>query len=510
MVKYRYMLRQVLVGTISVNRIAQQHGMSHHTVRRAKGIALEAGLTLAALDVMDDCQLSALLRPKQRGGAQFDIPDWEAETALMRKGANRLHAYTLYADRAGSRAMSYRTYCHKLQDYQRKLDPVLRIGHVAGYALQTDYAGYMPPARDHDGTQRNFKLFVACLPLSRLMAASIGRSERVVEHIEANIAALEYIGGSPTIMVPDNLKPAVISRRGGSVRLQDSYQAFVDHYGIGVVPARPRQPQDKAAVENAVKLIQRSLRMRFINRPVPTIDELKVALAEIVDDWNVKPMRRANGHSRRSLFEQEERMHLKPLRRDRFECFEAIKTYRVGKDYHVPYKGSHYSVPVDHIGRDALIKAKATAVLVFVNGIQVAVHPRLHEDGATSTNPAHRPPNHAGYASTDLVEWAARFTESVRSLAATEMGLPCKPQMRSRRSTWIKDLPRIHSRQRFIAACDRAVMLDDLRFEHVENVLKRGIEQAPQAEPVTAPIKPVRNMRPATDFAAGGSRRAQG
>ena len=508
--RYRHMLRQVLAGTLSVNRIAQQRAMSHHTVRRAKSLAEGAGLTLPVLDAMDDRRLRVLLRPKEQAGVAFDLPDWAAESALLRKGANRRHAYGLYADRAGAKAMSYRSYCKKLQDHQRTLDPVLRIGHVAGYALQTDYAGYMPPARDHDGEPRFFKLFVACLPLSRLMASSIGRSEKVVEHIEANVAALEYLGGSPTILVPDNLKPAVISRRGGTVRLQDMYQAFADHYGMGVVPARPRQPQDKAAVENAVKLIQRSLRLRFLDRPIPTVDELKQALAEIVDDWNVKPMRRANGHSRRSLFEQEERAHLAPLQHARFECFEAVKSCKVGKDYHVVYKGSYYSVPVEHIGRDASIRAKATAVLVFVDGLQVAVHPRLHEDGATSTNPAHRPPNHAGYASSDLVEWAARFPESVRTLAAAEMVLPCKPQMRSRRSTWIKDLPRIHSRQRFVAACDRAVLLDDLRFEHVENVLKRGIEQAPQAAPTTSPIKPKRNVRPAADFATGGTRHAQG
>lgn len=337
-----------------------------------------------------------------------------------------------------------------------------------------------------------------------MITAALVASEKVADHVAANILALEYLGGVPTVLVPDNLKSAVISRRGGVVRLNEVYKAFLNHYDTGATPARPRSPQDKAAVENAVKLIQRSLRRWLIGRPTPTITDLRQALAEIVDEWNARPMRRANGHSRRTLFEQEEMQHLQPLPRDRFECFEAVRKCRIGKHYHVQFKGSYYSVPHSLIGKTAMPRASSTTMRIFVDGLQVAIHPRLETVGAASTSREHLTKEQAGYTSVDLVEWALHYSQPVGILAAAEMERSVKAQTRARRSRWIKDLPRIHSRQRFITACERAVALGDLRFEHVENVLKRGIEHSTAEDPVRQTIRPGHNVRSPFDFSNGG------
>jgi transposase len=506
MERYRQMLRQLLAHETSCNQIAAQRGMSHHTVRRAQRIAASIGLTSERLAALTDAELRGLFYAK-RGGSKLPEMDWDAQCEFLRKGYNRLEAYARYRDQIGlGEAIAYRTYCAKLRAHEATLNPVLRIEHVSGYAMQTDFTGYMREARDHEGNVRRWKLFVACLPFSRFVHASLVPSERVADHIAANIAALDYFGGVPVAAVPDNLKSAVVSRRGGVVRLQEMYQAFADHYGMAVLPARPRQPRDKAAVEISVKLIQRSLRIAMVGRPVPHIADLKLALAGIVDDWNAKTMRRAAGHSRRSLFEGEEQPGMKPLPDYPFECFEAVRTVRVARGYHVEHAGCYYSVPHRHIGQSAIVKVKATTVQVIIDGLQVAVHPRLREAGAAATNSAHRPPNHASYVSGDLVEWAQRFPPSVRELAAAEMAREMTPQMRTRRTNWVRNLPRVHSRQRFIVACERAVALSDCRFEHVENVLKRGIEQLPPPpKPPTTAFRPDHNVRGSDSFGLGGN-----
>lgn len=504
---YRNMLRQVLLGRSSCNQIAAQRSMSHHTVRRALRLAREAELTVERLDELGDAEIRKLFYPHTRT-ADFIEPDWEEERVYLRPGRNRLEGYARYRDRVGEgRAMAYRTYCVRLKAYLDTLDITMRLEHLPGQDMQTDFAGYKPLAYDHDGTLREWKLFVACLPFSNLVHASITSSEKIVEHIAANVAALEYIGGATVSIVPDNLKAAILSRQGGVVKVQVVYQSFADHYCLAVRPARPKRPQDKSGVENAVKLIQRSLRVRGLDRPIPRIAELKERLAGVVDDWNAKVMRRAGGHSRRSLYEAEERQHMQPLPRYPFECFEAIRKVRVGRDYHVEHAGSFYSVPYRFVSKSATVKVKAASIQVFIDGLLVASHPRHLRPGATVTNPAHRPASHAAYASTDLTEWAQRYPEAVCELAAVEMAREVTPQMRSRRSAWVKSLPRIHSRQRFVLACERAVALNDKRFEHVANVLERGIEGAPPPDAVgQGVLRPGLNVRGSGDFGLEGER----
>lgn len=498
MEKYRQMLRQALTSDLSPNRIAAQRGLSHHTVRRWLAIARERDMTVAELNAMSHSEMRAVFKPATIPRAVFVEPDWEAEAKLVRSGLMRIEAHTAYVQRVGrDAALAYRSYCERLAAYVKTLDPVLRLQHVAGYEMQTDFAGYLVPGREVDGDEQvRFKLFVAALPFSRLVAAYLVRTERVGDHIGANIAALEYFGGAPVVARPDNLKAAVVSRpRYGSPKLQESYQAFLDHYGMGADPARPGRPQDKAAVENAVKLVQRLVRSRLRNRPLMPVAALRAVLADVVETINDRVLRRAGGHSRRTLFESEEHHHLRALPPERFEAYERTRMCRIHRDYHVEFRGSYYSVPHRFIGNLATVKPAAGKVEILVDGRTVAIHPRAHEQGRTITDPAHRPANHAAIRDVDLVAWARRHGDACIAIAKVEAAEPRTLHHRQSREKWITSLPRRHGRQRFQAACERARRLGDLRFEHVDNVLKRGIERSAPANDVTGPIAPTLNVR---------------
>jgi len=60
--------------------------------------------------------------------------------------------------------------------------------------------------------------------------------------IESHVQAFNFYGGVPNILVPDNLKAAVISDKKGVVILNDSYKDMAVHYGVAVEPARPYKP----------------------------------------------------------------------------------------------------------------------------------------------------------------------------------------------------------------------------------------------------------------------------
>lgn len=506
MEKYRQMLRQALVSDLSSNRIAAQRGLSHHTVRRWLAIARARQVTIAELDAMSHSELRAMFKSAPTSRAGHVEPDWEAEAKLVRSGLTRAEAHAEYEGRIGrERAFRYRSYCERLAAYVKTLDPVLRLEHVAGYEMQTDFAGDLVPGREVGGQAPvRFKLFVAALPFSRLAAAHLVRTERVDDHIEANIAALEYFGGALVVARPDNLKAAVVSRpRFGPPKIQERYQAFLDHYNMGADPARPGKPQDKGAVENAVKLVQRMVRLRLRNRPLLDIAALRVVLAEVVETINNRVLRRAGGHSRRTLFEAEERRHLRPLPAERFEPFDRTRECRIHRDYHVEFRGSYYSVPYRLIGNLAMVKPTATKVEIIVDGRTVALHPRAREQGAVVSDPAHRPENHAAIRDVDLVAWARRYGDCCTELAKVEAAEPRTLHQRQSREKWITSLPRRHGKQRFLAACERAVSLGDLRFEHVENVLKRGIERSMPANDTIGPIAPTLNVRGPGYYAPG-------
>ena len=97
-------------------------------------------------------------------------------------------------------------------------------------------------------------LFVSVLGASSYTYAEATRDQQLEAWIQAHIHALEFFGGVPTLAVPDNTKTAVTRACRYDPDLNPTYQEFAVHYGMGVVPARPYKPRDKAKVESGVQV----------------------------------------------------------------------------------------------------------------------------------------------------------------------------------------------------------------------------------------------------------------
>jgi len=89
------------------------------------------------------------------------------------------------------------------------------------------------------------------------------------------------------------------------------------HYGVAIVPARPYKPQDKSKVELGVKGIQRWILMKLRHQTFFDINELNEAIADLLDAYNNKVIRRL-GKSRTELFEEVDRVSLHPLRSEAY------------------------------------------------------------------------------------------------------------------------------------------------------------------------------------------------
>jgi transposase len=101
---------------------------------------------------------------------------------------------------------SYSRFCELYREWVRKLDVVLRHEYRAGEKLFVDYAGDRIPIYDRQTGEVDFQapLFVAVLGASSYTFVEATRSQDLSCWISSHIRALEFIGGAPEVVIPDN------------------------------------------------------------------------------------------------------------------------------------------------------------------------------------------------------------------------------------------------------------------------------------------------------------------
>lgn len=77
---------------------------------------------------------------------------------------------------------------------------------------------------------------------------------------------LEFFGGVPEIIVPDNLRSGVVRVCRYDPEINLAYKQWADHYGTVIMPARPRKPKDKSKVEGACRLLSGGYWQRLLPR----------------------------------------------------------------------------------------------------------------------------------------------------------------------------------------------------------------------------------------------------
>jgi len=162
----------------------------------------------------------------------------------------------------------------------------MRQQHRAGEKLFLDWAGARIPLHDPEtGALLHASLFVAVMG-----ASSYTYAEATLTALEpwigAHVRTFEFLGGLPELIVPDNAKTAVSKSCRYEPDLNPTYQEMAMHYGVGVVPARPRKPRDKAKVEVGVQIAQRWIVAALRHRKFFSLTALNHAIAELVEKLN--------------------------------------------------------------------------------------------------------------------------------------------------------------------------------------------------------------------------------
>jgi transposase len=489
----RQMLRLHHDG-VSTHGIGRTLGVARSTIRDNLARAAKAGLAWPLAGDLTDNILEERLFSKAGfvpGIRRRTEPDWPAlAREIKRPGVNLMVLWEEYRE-AHPDGYGYSRFCDLFREFERRLSPVMRQHHVAGDKLFVDYSGKKIAIADPTtGEVHEAEIFVGVLGASNLTYAEATFTQSLPDWIGAHVRMFRFLGGVTRLLVPDNLKSGVQKASFYDPEINRSYGAMAAHYGVGVVPARPRKPRDKAAVEAGVRFAQTYVLGRLRNQTFFSLAEANAAIKVVLERMNTKVMRKI-GMSRRELFESLDRPALQPLPELDWDYAEW-RLARVGLDYHVEVDGFYYSVPHSLIRAEVDLRIAERTIEIFHRGQRVGAHQRRYGGQRHGTDPDHMPSAHRRYA-----EWSPeRFRRWANSIGPNTQGLVTAvlanrphPEQGFRTCLGILRLYRGIDTARAESVSARALDIGALTYRSVASILANNLDKAAPRKPEIKPHK---------------------
>ena len=176
--------------------------------------------------------------------------------------------------------------------------------------------------------------------------------------------------------------------------ITQALQSLAEHYNTTIMAARPVHPRDKASVENAVYKTYLRIYAPLRNHTFHSLSELNAAVRKQID-WHNSLNFQGKSHSRRDIYEKEEKALLIPLPPTNY-TLQHLTWGKVQKNCHVilGQDRHQYSVPFQLIGKRLKIVYSEDTVEMYDNLTRVAVHRRNKNAHGYITLATHLPANH--------------------------------------------------------------------------------------------------------------------
>lgn len=482
--KVREIMRLKFGAGLAHKAIGRSLGIAASTVRLTLQRAAEAGLSWPLSDDQTDAVLEERLygaAGTKQGHRRLVEPDWVAVHRELK--CKHVTLSVLWEEYIAEQPGGYRysRWCDLYRSWEARLPVTMRQAHVGGEKLFVDYAGdTVPVVVDRlTGEIRAAEIFVAVLGASSFTYAQATWTQGLTDWLSAHVGALEAIGGSPRLLVPDNAKVAVIKACHFEPYVNRTYVEMAAHYDMAVLPTRSRRPRDKAKVESAVLIVERWLLGRLRKRIFYSLAELNQAVGEMLHHLNEVRLIRRLGVTRRQLLEELDRPHLRPLPAAPY-VFAEWRARRVGIDYHVDVDGHFYSVPHRFARQQVEVRLTARTVEIFLKGERIAAHMRAAGKGRHTTIPEHMPASHRRYADWTIEriqDEAARIGPATALLCDLVLQHRPHPEQGFRACLGILRLVRPYGTERLEAAASRAVDIGARTYGSVKSILENNLDR---------------------------------
>lgn len=365
--------------------------------------------------------------------------------------------------------------------YKHRSHPSMHMTHKAGDKMFIDYAGEKLEVVDIiTGEIKKVEVFVAILGASQLTYVEAVESQGLEDFILCSENALHFYGGAPAAIVPDNLKSAVTKTSKFEPQINENFEAFADHYGMSVVPARAYKPKDKALVEGAVKItynrIYTNLREKFFTSLELLNQEIKLHL----QNHNQQNFT-GRKYSRQQQFDELEKQTLQPLPLMRYEMRKNVVITVMQNGYVRLHCDKHYySVPYQYIGKKVKLFYSKSKIEVYYKYEQIAAHQRTKSPHNYTTEKTHLASTHQFMTERTpafYIEAGHKIDEAVGLYIEQVLVRKKYPEQGYRSCQGILSFAKRYGYQRLIKACKHAHAIGYFNFKIIEKFLQNSIDQ---------------------------------
>ncbi len=359
-------LRYHFVEHWGVNTIADQLGIHHTTVDR---VLCQAGMPKAGRT-----RKASIVDP-------YHPLIIETLEQYPRLSAARLFVMAQERGYTGG-SSQFRAHIAWLRP-RKPAEAYLRLRTLPGEQGQVDWAhfGHVQIGR----AKRALMAFVMVLSWSRQIFVRFYLNARMGAFLHGHVAAFEAWGGMPRVLLYDNLRSAVLNRRGDTIEFNPVLLDLAAHYRFEPRPVAVARGNEKGRVERSIRYIRENF---FAARQWSDIDDLNAqARAWYGGHSSLRPCPQDSRMTVGEAFESE-RTHLLTLPDNPFPAEECVEV-RVAKTPYIRFDLNDYSVPHTRVQRTLTVRASLDSVRVFEAGEVVAEHVRTYGKGEQVEDPAH-------------------------------------------------------------------------------------------------------------------------
>jgi transposase len=473
--KIREIIRLDEQAGLSRRQIAQATGVSRPIVSQTIGKARVHGLNHEAVRQMNDSKLAELFTEPKKTMSKADLlarnfPSFARE--LKKPGVTLQLLWEEYR-RENPSGLHYTQFCFHYQKWREKARISMHNEHKPGDKMFIDYTGRkMEITSVETGEQTQCEVFVAILPCSQYTYAEAALSQNQESFMRSTENALRYFGGVVSAIVPDNLKSGVIKADIYEPDLNPLFADFAEYYRCAILPARAGKPKDKAHVENAVKIIYTRVFAPLRHTVFHTLEDLNRAIREKLEEHNNLLFQKME-ISRKALFIEVERGHLKPLPFYRYPLKHFQNNSTVAFNYHVELKEDkhYYSVPYLLRGKKVNFIYDERNVAIYHDNVRIYQHRRNRQNYRYTTIREHMPPQHRfkdNWNPDKLKWWASNVGEDTLRAVSLILEVKPYPEQAYKSILGVLNLATKHGHTALNLACRKACNMERVNYHFIK------------------------------------------
>jgi transposase len=372
-----------------------------------------------------------------------------------------------------------------VKDYVRAVRPVrhpayLSLAFAPGEAAQVDWgsAGVIQIGT----TRRRLSFFVMVLSHSRMAYVEFTCGEATEHFLACHRNALESFGGTPGVILIDNLKTGVLSHRFGERAVfNPRYLDFAAHYGFEPRACNVRKANEKGRVENFVGYVKKNL-LAGLDLP-DSLGAMNTAARHWLDTVaNVRHHKETRGQPA-ELFATVEEPALRPLPSVPGEISVA-RTVRVTNRCRVVLDTNRYSVPHLYASRQLTLHAFPDRLCLYHAHNLVATHPRSYERHRDFEDPDHVRELLDQRRRARDAKWLLTFYALSPHSEFYHQQLKARHLNERVHINRIVALTEIHGPEKVALALEDAIQSEAYSSQYIENIL----EQRARHNPVPGPL----------------------